>query len=694
MARHWLELVARRAQIPYAQDLLITPGADTAQAWQEACGQLRLDEGALAGHISGFFHLPLADLAGADPSAGRLIPEKLIRQYNVVPLRHTDREITVATFDPGDLGAEQALGFAAGRTPVFEVATPSDIGAAIAARFARDEAVSDIVSRVDNTPAGFSGASSIERELEGARAGESAAVAKLTQLILQESIARRASDVAVYPSEAGGVVELRVDGAPRHLMNLPRVAMNHVVNRLRVLGQTGMADRSRSRDGSAELDWHGAKYLMRIRTTAAHGTSRADIRLTDTGARRSLEDLQLPARELDRLRSAMRAGRGLVVIAGPLGSGRTTLRYALLRALIAAGERPISIEELITEELPDAQQVEIAAAQGMTAAKLVETAARRESIVLALDELADAATARLLADAAADRLVVVVVRATNTLDALARLANLGLDRARLGTVVAVILALRLVRQLCRSCALLPSAPATELERGLAARWGVAQSARAAGCAACDHTGYRGVLPLAETLIADDAFRKQILGGASLQELGKAAVAGGARSLRAGAIDRVRSAETDLAEVERVLGGKPLSRPAAPKPTILIADDEPETRMLARAVLEQAGFAVAEAADGQEVLERAGRSTDFAMLILDLNMPRLDGRETLARLKQRVETAALPVLVLTASADPADERGVLEAGAEDYVRKPLDPERFMARVRAILLRRGVEVPAHG
>lgn len=693
MATHWLELVAHRAKVPYANDLMITPGAATVAAWEETLTQLRIGEDELARHIAAFFHIKVADLDSAVSSATKLVPDRLIQQYNVLPLRHTDREIVVATYDPGDMGAEQALGFAAGRTAVFEVATPTALRRAIASHYARDRPERDGETR--QPPTGRDAAPSLERDLAGARTGESNAVNRLTQLIIQEAVVRRATDISIYPAENGGVVALRVDAMPQHLMNLPLTAMNFVVGRLRVLGQTGVSDRRLSREGSAHVDVDGRDVVLRIRTTPVHGTHRADVRLTDPLEQRTLEHLGFAPADVERLRALLTQPTGLIVIAGLQGSGRSTLRYAMLRELSRAGRKAVSVEDQITEDLAGIQQIETAPAQGATAAKLVESALRHEPAVLAIDEVTDAVTARQASDAAGNRLVIVALRAAHTLDAIARLSQLGIDRARMASVLRGTVALRLMRRLCSACAQPARAPRDDAERDLAATFALQEAPVAVGCEACCATGYSGVMPLAEILVADDAFRARIRDGASLQEIGRAAVAAGARSAKVVGLERVRHGASDLRELDRVLGSRPpAARLAAAGPRVLVADDEPETRLFARAVLERAGFAVSEAVDGEAVLEQVRASSDFALLILDLNMPRLDGRETLARLKRRVETAALPVLVFTASADPRDEQRIMDEGADDYVRKPLDPERFISRVRAVLARHAVEPATHG
>ena len=119
--------------------------------------------------------------------------------------------------------------------------------------------------------------------------------------------------------------------------------------------------------------------------------------------------------------------------------------------------------------------------------------------------------------------------------------------------------------------------------------------------------------------------------------------------------------------------------------IMMVDDDPEDRLLVRTLLQKHGFEVEEARDGEQALARIRQGPAPALLVLDLELPVLDGREVLARLRSEPSTAALPVIVLTGSPDPEDEYRLMEEGADDYLRKPLDPPRFIARVKAALRR---------
>jgi two-component system OmpR family response regulator len=143
------------------------------------------------------------------------------------------------------------------------------------------------------------------------------------------------------------------------------------------------------------------------------------------------------------------------------------------------------------------------------------------------------------------------------------------------------------------------------------------------------------------------------------------------------------------EVDRVLGGSPEAvsdAPVSDQPHVLVVDDDKISQRIARALLEKQGFKVSEASDGVEAMQNVfGDGATYDLIILDLDMPRMDGRSVMSELKSSDATARIPVVVLTGATSETAETELIEQGADDYVRKPIDPTRFTARVKAVLRR---------
>jgi DNA-binding response OmpR family regulator len=154
------------------------------------------------------------------------------------------------------------------------------------------------------------------------------------------------------------------------------------------------------------------------------------------------------------------------------------------------------------------------------------------------------------------------------------------------------------------------------------------------------------------------------------------------------LDWVRTGETTLVELERVLGQTLEELEKAEEdgpPRILIVDDDEDARVLMRALLEKEGFETKEAENGQEALDLLKVDPDYSLVILDLVMPTMDGKQALTAIRESVDTAALPVLIRTGSRPADEEAELLEAGADDFLTKSAGGNRFVARVKAIIRR---------
>jgi CheY-like chemotaxis protein len=245
---------------------------------------------------------------------------------------------------------------------------------------------------------------------------------------------------------------------------------------------------------------------------------------------------------------------------------------------------------------------------------------------------------------------------------------------------------RLIRRLCSACSVEQPEqrdPATvRLERA----FGVRQARRAVGCKECGETGYRGRIPLDEVLVNSPDFQERMTRGAPSLELQHAAEKGGMRSIREVALGHVVVGDTTLDEVERVLGeGEGPPERADEHQRILVVDDDPVTRELAVGVLKASGFVVEQASDGQAALDMLARDARYSLVTLDLNMPHVGGLDVLRQMRGAAGTSGVPIIVLTSAEGAEAEVDLMNEGADDYLRKPLDAARFVARVRAVLRR---------
>ncbi|MEX2528517.1 MAG: ATPase, T2SS/T4P/T4SS family [Gemmatimonadota bacterium] len=689
---HWLFRIARRAGIEPAEAVEVPQGATTREVWIQAVRGLGITEARLCELVADYFRLDVADLRRADPTTLPMVSEKLARKHHIFPMGDTERQLVVATCDPTDVEAERALGFTSGRTIVFQVASPGQIQEAIDGNFSPDRAVENILGNLDGESEDSvkvvdeKGPESISSEDASATP-----VVKLTNLILRDGIEAGASDIHIEPGRTKGSVRFRVDGVLRAHMELPVAALNRVISRIKILSKLDIADRLRPQDGKARVRIKNLAYDLRISTIPAGGAEKCVIRILDSNQAFTLDDLEFPEYELERFRSLLTHRDGVVLVTGPTGSGKTTTLYGALRELATGKVNIMTVEDPIEYELSSITQTQVEKKQGMTFAGALRAILRQDPDVILVGELRDRETAETAAQAAlTGHLVLATIHANDAVSAVARLADMGLQLATISSALRGAVAQRLMRRVCSACAEPVRGVLTPEEQRLTERFDSEPVVRAVGCPECGFTGYRGRLPVMEVLSSGPRFQQAIELRKGYATLSRLATQSGMRSMQDVALEWVKEGKTTLVEVERVLG-QVLEDEEVQKqeekgpPRILLVDDDEDARFMVRSLLEREGYEIHEAFDGAQALDLLKADPNFSLMILDLNMPNMDGREVLQRVRGSVDTVALPVLIRTGTGTPESEAELLEAGADDYLDKGVQANRFQARVRAILRR---------
>lgn len=694
-AQHWIVDVARRAAVPLSDTLDIAAGKPLSEAWGELRRVCHLSDDAVTTAIAAHFRLPVADLSSVSLQALKLLPESVARKYVALPIAQDDRTLTLATANPVDLGAEQAIAFASGRRPVFVMASPTAILQRLAQHYAPERVVESLLAAVDDRADDVKVIEEMAPENIPVGEMDTAPVVKLTNLMLRGAVDERASDVHIEPTPSGGVVRFRVDGVLRTHMQLPLAALTRVVSRIKILGKLDIADRLRPQDGRARIQVHGRNYDVRISTVPTRDVEKVVMRLLEPDRSVGLDELGTPAQELARMRKLMAFREGIVVVTGPTGSGKTTTMYSAIRELASGKINITTVEDPVEYEMANITQIQVDPKRGVTFPSALRAVLRQDPDVVFVGEIRDMETAEVAVQASVTgHLVLATLHTNDAAGVVQRLLDIGLNRASLAGALRGIVAQRLVRVLCQDCARPVNGALTDEETRLAERYHVTPIMRAVGCDQCRDSGYRGRAAISEVLTTTPEFIELVAKGGSASELQAAAVAGGMRPMRVVSLDLVRSGRTTLEELERVLGEAMSPSAGAPAvveaeatnlPQVLLVDDDPVVRTMARATLEKNGFGVTEVGDGASALERLAGDRDFALMVLDLKMPGIHGLEMIQRVRSSVRTAGLPIIVVTGSEDAASEVGAMEAGADDYIRKPLDPPRFLARVKGALRR---------
>ncbi len=703
----WLAPVLVRSGLltPDEAQQLLTP--DTQAVWAAAVTQGLTSDESIAAAVSRMYRLPLAEVAKSDSRTTALVPESLARKHQVVPLSATDRTIQIASADPRDLDLEQTLRFVTGREVAFQVATPPAIASRLEELYRPERAIERLLGGLE--PAVIEAVDLETLPADDDRLLE-APVAKLVDAMISDAVREGASDIHAEPTDGAVVVRYRADGVLREVMRLPEAAGAALVRRVKIWARLDVTDPLHPHDGRASARVDGQNIDLRVSTIpVARRGEKVVVRILDkTNLRARLADIGLATQELNLLHRMLGHREGMVLVTGPTGSGKTTTLYAALNELKTGTVNIVTVEDPVEYDVAGISQIQVNDAQGLTFAKALRSVLRQDPDIVLVGEIRDLETAVTAIQAGfSGHFVLSTLHTNDAPSAVVRLRDMGVDAFKVASVLKGVVAQRLVRRLCVECAELVAVSSLPAEACPPAGRGTARVRRAVGCRSCNGRGYRGRAAIVEVMPVDETIARLIDGGAMPDALLAAARKLGMRTLWESGLERVWDGITSLDELIRVLGERveeegtshpvqagPGQAPAAVAPSapmtpvsasprILVADDDPQMRRLILSVLRREGFEVAEAGDGLDALDLIDRG-GVDLLILDIDMPRLDGLGVMEELRAQMRTASLPVIMLTAHHGESEEKA-LDLGAQDYLTKPVQTRSLVARVRAVLKR---------
>ena len=705
----------------------------------------------LAQLLSSTLRLKFVDLTSypLDATVTRQLKESIATRYQVVPLTIHERAIEVATANPLDIEGLKAVEFATGKRVQAVVATHLEVKDALAHTYRLQESLERFLQLV---PAGEA---LVVNELndDGADLRTVAAdaelppVIKLTDKMLIEGIKTRASDIHLEPGTDSVLVRYRVDGILEEAFRFPKWIQNPLVARLKVMAKLDITERRLPQDGRIQVRYQGNTVDMRMSSLPAQHGEKITLRILDVSqAVLELDRLGFAPRDLEIMREAGKRPQGMILITGPTGSGKTTTLYALLREIFSPKTNIVTIENPIEYQLKGINQVEVNEKQGLTFGSVLRSVLRQDPDVILVGEIRDQETAQIAFQAASTgHLVLSTVHTNDAAGAVTRLLDLGLEPYAVASALHLVVAQRLVRQLCRSCSD-PAMLDEQTLRRLQIRGTGAGAKRAKGCSQCRHTGYRLRTGIYEMLPMTSAIVKLVEAGAGESMVRQQARADGLHTMLDDAAAKLLAGQTSVDELERVvqLGNGGMQCPgcrnemaddysvcphcsrvlratcggcakqlnpewvrcpycgttsaddvvttAASTPadrrsfTALVVDDTPTVRDVVRHALEHSdlGLTVLTADNGPDALEVAARERPD-IVVLDISMPEMDGFEVCRRLRSEVRTAFVPVLMLTGHDSEENVAKGFGVGADDYLVKPVRRDGLVARVRRILER---------
>jgi general secretion pathway protein E len=380
-----------------------------------------------------------------------------------------------------------------------------------------------------------------------------APVIKLVNLIIFEAVKANASDVHVQPYEDRLMVRMRIDGVLYDSYTLPKPVQEEVISRVKVMGKMNIAEKRLSQDGRATVQIGDRTIDLRIASLPTSYGERIVIRLLDKSARLyDLSELGMDPRTLARFEHLITIEHGLILVTGPTGSGKSTTLYSALNRINSKERNILTLEDPIEYQLDGISQTQVSDKKGMTFAKGLRSVLRQDPDVIMVGEIRDLETATMaIQSSLTGHLVFSTLHTNDAASAVTRLLDLGIEPYLVASSLVGVLAQRLVRRVCPTCATAYRPHPSEIEWLGVERSATAKMRAGAGCPACRSTGYRGRLGTFELLALDDDVRRLIQARATATEIKDAAVAAGTHTLRDDGIEKILAGITTISEVERV-----------------------------------------------------------------------------------------------------------------------------------------------
>ena len=506
----------------------------------DACIKLGfIDEDQLMDVLGQQLHLPRVELDNfeVESDALDLIDKDMARSYNVVPLYTFDDEITVATAEPLNVTAVDAVNRITGRKVQLALATGSQISQC-----------------VENYSSFFKHKQSDEKDEELQAADEDHIVAIADQ-IMNDSIEVDASDIHIEHSEKQLRVRIRVDGLMQEIMKISKANAMAIISRFKVMAGIDIAESRKPQDGRFEFKGKEKKVDLRVSTYPSAYGEKIVMRILDPSKGNiPLEKLGFSRSSLKSWKEACTQPNGIVLVTGPTGSGKSTTLYATLSLITTVEQHIITIEDPIEYKFDGIVQGQLNERAGMTFANALRAMLRQDPDIIMVGEMRDRETIDLAVRAAlTGHLVLSTLHTNDAASTYSRLFDMGSDPFLLSTTVRAILAQRLIRLLCEKCKEIyePSDEELEtIEMEMPERPIYRKNDK--GCVVCSQRGYKGRAGLYELLVPSPEINEMVKDAKTDVDIRKLALEQGMSSLKNEGFRFIERGMTSIEELKRVL----------------------------------------------------------------------------------------------------------------------------------------------
>jgi type IV pilus assembly protein PilB len=526
-------------------------------------GQILMEKGLISEEEIAFalamqLKIPFMDLSdvAVETHVMETIPEHVCQKFFCVPIEKKDNILHVSMADPLDLNMMKELQFVTGLNIQPAVSTATQILEHVQKYYHPDSAVADVGQELAKEEfLEFYPEEEVIQEEEEIDHLQDSPFVKMVDLVIKNAIKKGASDIHIEAQENHVRVRNRIDGVLQDAIKLPKWTQPIIISRIKVLSGMNIAEKRLPQDGRIRVRAKASPVDLRVSTLPTFYGEKAVIRiLNKQTASLSLDMLGFSEQNTKILRSFISRPQGMVLITGPTGSGKTSTLYGCMREVRSDAVNIITVEDPIEYEMSGINQVQVNEKVGLTFPFILRSILRQDPNVVMVGEIRDQETAEIALQASlTGHLVLSTLHTNDAPSAVTRLVDIGMPAYLISAAVVGVIAQRLVRVICPNCKEEYVPETEELSR-----FSMNQDElpfkfyRGAGCARCNHSGYKGRTSIEEVMVVGHKIRDLVQSGASVDIIRDAALATGMTTLGFSGLEKIRAGITTIEEVLRAV----------------------------------------------------------------------------------------------------------------------------------------------
>jgi type IV pilus assembly protein PilB len=495
-----------------------------------------------------------------DPAIIGLVPESMARLYSLIPISRMGNSLTVAMSDPLNIFALDDLKTITGCDTIDTVLSPEEeIASAIASHYRSGEKspldMAVMQAEAEAVPAKAEGL-----ELSGVlKEGETPPIVQLVDLMLNQALKKRASDIHVEPEEDCLRVRYRIDGALHDIFKIPKVSQSAVLARLKIISNLDITENRIPQDGRFKVKFEQREIDFRVSSLPTTFGQKFVLRALDKSSlSMGLEKLGFSPQSYSVFKQAIAKPFGMLLVTGPTGSGKSTTLYSVLSQLNTPEKNIITIEDPVEYQIEGITQIQVKPDIGLDFAVGLRSLLRQSPDIIMVGEIRDSETADIAIKAAlTGQFILSTLHTNDAISSITRLIDMGVEPFLVASSLVMLSAQRLARRICEKCK-----ATAEVDKKLLQEIGFFAKGesraekttfyKAPGCKHCNNTGFYGRIALLEAVMIDDNIREMVIRKQAIDEIRKYAVEKcGMLTLQEDAFLKVRQGLTTLEEALRI-----------------------------------------------------------------------------------------------------------------------------------------------